>query len=283
MRTVRLAPLLFAVALVSTPAYETTDLKPHTLEAFLRYARLTEAEFLEQVNSEQFLRIDNPGQIEDAEEARATINDGGVYISKLETLDDGEKIEVKNGIIHDWYGAVFVEGTTLDQVLALVQNYAAHKDMFQDVEESRTLDVDGDVYDVFYRFRKKKILEVVLNTEHHVEYTKLSPTRAYSISRTTKVQEVDDPGGRDEPKDPDTGRGFMWRINSYWRFEQQDDGVFIECESISLTRDIPFALRPLISPIVRGMPKDTLTDTLESVRDVLRDAQAGDSGGSGPR
>ncbi|MGD8331143.1 MAG: hypothetical protein PVJ49_17065 [Acidobacteriota bacterium] len=283
MRTVRLASLLFAVALFSAPVYETADLKPQTLEAFLRYARLTEAEFLAQVNSDQFLRLEIPGQIEKIDEARETVADGGVYITKLETLDEGEKIDVKNGIVHDWYGVVFVEGVTLDDVLTMVKNYDKHDQVFPDVEESGILSdgpPDGDVFDVRYRFRKKKVITVVLETVHHVEYTRLSDTRAYSISRTTKVQEVD---GDDVAKEPDTGRGFMWRINSYWRFDERDGGVYIECESISLTRDIPLLLRPLIGPFVNGVPEDTLTDTLEHVRDELVQAPSGDGGDSGPR
>jgi hypothetical protein len=124
---------------------------------------------------------------------------------------------------------------------------------------------------------------VVLETEHHVEYTRVSADRAYSMSRTTKVQEVDDPDGRNEPKLPDTGRGFVWRINSYWRFEQQEGGTFIESESISLTRDIPLLLRPLISPFVNGVPKDTLTRNLENARDELLQATSPGGAEPGPR
>jgi len=263
-----LAPLFFVLALSSSPAYETAELKPHTLEAFLRYARLTEAEFLAQVHSQEFLRIDNAGQIEGRAEAMAKIDDGEVFITKLRTLEDGEKIEVKNGIIHHWYGAVFVEGVTLDQVLHFVKDYPAHARVFPDVEESGiiTSSDDDDIFDIRYRFRKTKVITVVLATEHHVEYTRLSPERAYSMSRTTKVQEVDD---HNVSKLPDTGRGFMWRTNSYWRFEQRENGTFIECESISLTRDIPLLLRPLIGPFVNGVPEETLTTTLQAARDEL--------------
>ena len=279
MRYTRFAPLFLVLAISSSPAYETTELKPHTLEAFLLYSRLTEAQFLQQVASDQFLRIDTPGEIDNRAEALQTIDNGGVFITKLKTLDDGEEVDVKNGIVHHWYGAVLIRDVALDDVLSLVRDYDIHHDVFPDVDESQTLpSSDGDVYDVRYRFRKKKVLTVVLETEHHVRYTRLSNDRAYSMSRTTKVQEVDDPDGKNEPKLPDTGRGFLWRINSYWRFEQRAEDTFIECESISLTRDIPLLLRPMISPFVNGVPRETLEKTLESARDRL--LQASPAGGA---
>jgi len=90
------------------------------------------------------------------------------------------------------------------------------------------------------------------------------------------VQEVKDPDGRDERKPPDTGRGFMWRINSYWRFDERAEGVWIESESISLTRAIPLLLRPIIGPFVNGVPKETLTSTLEAVRNHFSESPAAD-------
>jgi len=32
-------------------------------------------------------------------------------------------------------------------------------------------------------------------------------------------------------------RGFLWRLNAYWRYEQVAGGVIAECESITLSRD----------------------------------------------
>ncbi len=279
MKLLRFAPIFLVLAFLPASSVESFDLQPHTLEAFLRYARATEAQFLEQVDSDEFLRIDYPGGIEDREEALAKVRDGEVYIAKLKILDNGEEIKVRNGIVHHWYGAALVPDVTLDDVLALVKDYDAHAEVFApDVQESETLNrtADGDVFDIRYRFLKKKLITVVYETEHHVEYTRVGPARAYSMSRTTKVQEVEDPDGRDERKPPDTGRGFMLRINSYWRFDERAEGVWIESESISLTRNIPLLLRPIIGPFVNGVPEDTLTSTLEAVRNHVSESPAPD-------
>ena len=71
---------------------------------------------------------------------------------------------------------------------------------------------------------------------------------------------------------PDTGYGFLWRLYSYWRFQERDDGVYIECRAISLTRDIPLGLGWVIEPIIRKLPKESLINTLKATRDALTSA-----------
>ncbi len=40
---------------------------------------------------------------------------------------------------------------------------------------------------------------------------------------------------REKPEGKD--RGFLWRLNSYWRYQQVDGGVLVECESLTLSRE----------------------------------------------
>ena len=58
----------------------------------------------------------------------------------------------------------------------------------------------------------------------------------------------------------------MWRLNSYWRYQQLDDGVLVEVESVTLSRDLPAIIGPLIRPIVNSTAKESMTRTLASVR-----------------
>src|SRR5205807_8610257 len=90
---------------------------------------------------------------------------------------------------------------------------------------------------------------------------------AYSRSVSTRIAEVVDPGQPGEREKP-VGHdgGFLWRLNSYWRFVERDGGVFVECESISLTRDIPTGLGWMIGPFVTSIPKESLEHTLGSTR-----------------
>lgn len=291
LRTLFLTAVLLLLLPTASPANE-AQLKPHTLEAFLRYTQATEAEFLEQVNSDRpFLRLDDAEagglSADDRREAREELADGEVYTKKLRHIRDdaGEEIKAKNGIIHHWYAVVLVPGATLQQTLDLVQAYDNHKNVYNpEVEDAYIVDRNGNEFDIFYRWRKKKVITVVLATEHHVEYFPLPDgLRTYSVSKSTAVRQVDNAGKDDEVEQPpDEGRGFMWRVNSYWRFIEKEDGTYIECESVSLSRDIPFALRPLISPFVNGVPEELLKATLENTRRELVDRANAQQGQSPP-
>ncbi len=58
----------------------------------------------------------------------------------------------------------------------------------------------------------------------------------------------------------------MWRLNSYWRYKQLDDGVLVEIESLTLSRSLPMLVGPLIRPIVTSTARESMTRTLASVR-----------------
>ena len=58
-------------------------------------------------------------------------------------------------------------------------------------------------------------------------------------------------------------------MNTYWRFEEKDGGTYVECQSISLTRDIPTGLGWLIGPYVTSVPRESLTFTLATTRSAV--------------
>ena len=82
---------------------------------------------------------------------------------------------------------------------------------------------------------------MVLDTDHEVHYRLVEPMRWGCRSRTTRIAEVENAGTPDERMlQADTGYGFLWRLYSYWRFEQRDAGVAVQRRAISLTRNVPF-------------------------------------------
>src|SRR5271163_3848194 len=96
-----------------------------------------------------------------------------------------------------------------------------------------------------------------------------------SRSHTTRIQEVENAGKSDERLDPEGhDRGFLWKMNTYWRFEEKDGGTYVECRSISLTRDIPAGLGWLIGPYVTSVPRESLTFTLATTRSAVLDRTA---------
>jgi hypothetical protein len=178
---------------------------------------------------------------------------------------------VANGLVHDWVGSVFIPGVSVEKTLAMVQDYDHHKDVYRpDVIDSKLISRTGNDYRIYLRLLKKKIITVVLASEHEVKYTPISETRWRSASRTTKIAEVEQAGKADEKeKAPGTGEGFLWRLNSYWRFEERDGGTWVECEAVSLTRDIPTGLGWIVEPIIRELPKESLANTLWLTRAAL--------------
>jgi hypothetical protein len=127
--------------------------------------------------------------------------------------------------------------------------------------------VHSSGYTVSLRLLKKQVITVVLDTEHTVHYSRLDAKRATSYSRSTRIAEADNPGSPDESElQPGIDHGFLWRLNSYWRFEERDNGVYVECEAISLTRSVPIGLGWIVNPIVRTLPKESLENTLRNTR-----------------
>jgi hypothetical protein len=98
--------------------------------------------------------------------------------------------------------------------------------------------------------------------------------RAYSQVTSTRVAEVDHAGtSREVEKPVGHDSGFMWRLNTYWRFLERDGGTYVQCESITLSRDIPFGLGWMIGPFVTGIPRESLTFTMARLRSQLSDAE----------
>ena len=141
-----------------------------------------------------------------------------------------------------------------------------------DVMQSRLISGHSDDLHVFMRLRKQKVVTVVLDTEYDVHYGRLDAAHRYSTSRSTRVAEIEDAGTSSEHALP-AGRdhGYMWRLNSYWAFEQVEGGVLVQCEAISLTRDIPAGLNWVIGPFVNSIPRESLQFTLTATRAALNE------------
>lgn len=262
-----LVALVSGASLLAAPA-AATDLKPQTIEAFERYAKLTEAQFDSEVaGREPFLWFEGLPEPRRAA-IQVDLRAGKVVIEQLETRDNGRKLEVPGGIIHHWIGTVFIPGATLVQTLAFEQDYDRHQEYFRpDVVRSKILQHNGSDFTVELRFYKKKVITTVLDTEHEVHYEIVDSKHAWSRSRSTRVQEVDNAGKLNERLEPEGhDRGFLWRMDTYWRFEERDGGTYIESQSISLTRDIPTGLGWLIGPYVNSVPRESLTFTLATTR-----------------
>jgi hypothetical protein len=244
------------------------QLKPETLQAFEAYVREAEAAMEQTLDGEAFLWSD--GDPKRAKQVRQ-----GKIVAQL--WRGKSPVQVPSGLIHDWIGAAFLPGATVAAILTRIQDYDNHKKIYRpEVIDSKLIARRDDDFQIYLRVLKKKIVTVVLDTDHYVHYFHLSGaggpdgTRWGCRSYTTRTAEVDDAGKPNEKvQPPDTGYGFLWRMNTYWRFEERDGGAYAECRAISLTRDIPAVLKWIVEPMVRSLPKDTLIHTLKATRDAV--------------
>ena len=183
---------------------------------------------------------------------------------------------VPGGMIHDWRAATIVPGATVAQALAVLQDYANYKRIYApEIADSKLLSHEGNTYRAYLRLIQKKILTVILDSEYEVEYRPLgngreSPNRWAILSRSTRFAEVSN--GQELP--PGTGHGFLWHLNSYWLIEPRGGGVYLECRSISLSRDIPVVFEWIIKPMVTSVPRESLRGLMNATAHALTDHHA---------
>jgi hypothetical protein len=82
-----------------------------------------------------------------------------------------------------------------------------------------------------------------------------------------EVQHHDMLDEREKPVGHDSG--FLWRFNNYCALDQRDEGTYVQCETVSLSRDIPTGLGWLIGPFVTSIPRESLEFTLQAMRRAL--------------
>lgn len=267
------AAILLLVAIAggaSGAAAGLPELRTATLRSFQSYVTAADLRNRESLRTGAFLWIDELSE-EARKEAQTKLQQGGVAVKQLHGKDNGVTPDIPGGMIHDWQGIVFIPGARLDEVLAFLQDYNNHATYYApDVERSRIESRDGDHFQVFMRFRRHKVVTVVLNTEQDITYFHDSPTRAHSRSKAIRIREVADPGTASEKeKSPEEENGFLWQMDTWWRMEERDGGVYVQNEAITLTRDIPTGLGWLIGPFVTSIPKETLEFTLGATRKAV--------------
>jgi hypothetical protein len=182
---------------------------------------------------------------------------------------DSSGVPIPGGLIHDWIGVVFIPRASLREVLGLVQDYDHAADHYApNLTRSRLLARPGDSFHVFLQLKQTEVLTVHFDTEYDVRYVGLDADHVYSISHSTKVAQL---GGGSEQRElpPAENEGFLWRLDSYWRFEQVSGGVYVLCRAISLSRDIPHGLAWIVAPFIKNIPRKSLQFTLGATRAAL--------------
>jgi len=252
------------------------SLREATIQAFSSYVAKTETQNAETLRQGPFLWVDGLPD-KDRTAAIARLEAGEVELRRLSASGAGRNVDVPSGMIHDWEGVIFIPGVKIDDVLKVLQDYDHHATYYApDVAKARIESRSGNQFIVFLRFRRQKIVTVVLDTEHEVNYYRDSPLRGHSRSSAVRIAQVEDPDGPNEKeKAPGEDDGFLWRMETWWRMEERDSGVYVQNQVVTLTRDIPTGLAWLIEPFITKIPKETLEFTLQATRKAVLNSRKG--------
>ncbi len=197
----------------------------------------------------------------------ARLRAGELRIEPLRTAAN-----LPGAMLHHWRGTAFAPGAHAEDFERLMKNVSAYPRHFRpQVTDARLLAAQGDHLVMKLRVRQQHVLTVVLDTTYDVTFGRLDPLRGYSFSRSTQVSEIDAPGTPAERVlAPGREHGFLWRLNTYWSYEERSGGLFLQVESVSLTRSIPPGLAWAVQPFVAGVPRDSLEFTLRQTCNALR-------------
>ena len=262
-----LASLLGGVAVGAWAA----ELTPKAAAAFDEYARAAEARMAAQAKGNTFLWLDTLPE-KQRQDIHARLKRGELVYEELEARKDGKPIKISDGMLHHWLGAVFIPETKLERVLAVVQDYNDHASLYPPyIRRSKLLSHKGDDFKVSQQIYSSIRTKVALNADFDVHVERLSPTRVLVRSRSTRIAELTNPDQPDSAEKPvGNDRGYLWRYHTYWRLEEKDGGVYVELESIALSRSIPAIFRWLVNPTIRRIRRDSAQRFLTSTRSATR-------------
>jgi len=190
----------------------------------------------------------------------------------IERLTPSNVANQPGAMLHDWRGTAFAAGATDADFERLMRAFGAYPQRFApQVIQSRVISQAKDRFQTVMRVRQHHVITVVMDTAYDVSFGRLDARHGYTISRSTRISEIDSPGtNRERVLSAKEEHGFLWRLTTYWSYEERDGGVYMQIESISLTRSIPAGLGWAVGPFVESVPRESLEFTLRSVCNALR-------------
>jgi hypothetical protein len=256
--------------LFATSSVYAADLQPDTLKAWCASVESTERRIAKELSSSSgFLALDFQDPTRSASERKSVIS-GEIQIKQVPTDSNGKSIRVPDGMIHHWRGSVFIPGVNLNFVLSRIQNPTAEDTKQEDVLDSRVLERTPEQLKLYLKLQRSSIVTVTYNTEHLVQYKWNGTDRASSRSIASKIAEIERLSENREKEKPEGhDRGFLWKMNSYWRYQQVEGGVIVELESMTLSRSIPSFLQTIARPIINKIARESMERTLQSMRTRL--------------
>lgn len=268
-RSLPLFGTLVLFALLVAPTAHGAELGPETLKAWNTYVALTERRISQEIKDGRKFLIRDFKSPAEAVKLQEVLKTGGVYIERMQTRSGNREIDVDGGIIHHWYGSIFIPNMTAPRLLRWVQNYDQHHRYFEEVKDSKRVSRNGDAFEIFLHLVRTKVITVHYDTWHSVTFQQHDERRTSSRSISTRILEIENAGTPQQKAKPEgKDNGYFWRTNSYWRYLEAEGGVLVECESVSLSRGLPRLIGwlPGLRGFVESVPRESLDSMLTSIR-----------------
>lgn len=190
----------------------------------------------------------------------------------IENLTPSAPTGLPGALLHHWRGTAFIPGARAADFERLLKDFNHYPQIFApQILRAAVLLQNQDHFRAMMRVRQRHILTVVMDTTYDVAFSQFDPGRGSSTSRSTSISEIDAPGtSAERALSPGQQHGFLWRLNTYWSWEERDNGLYIQIESVTLTRSIPVGLGWAIGPFIQSIPRESLEFTLRSASGALR-------------
>jgi len=223
--------LLF-LCLVAASSVALAAPTPAALTAFDTYIAEVENRLLQQHRSaKDFLTTKDAARLRRGEQI-------------IEQVQPSSGPDLPGAMLHHWRGTAFASGATPADLERMMENFDAYpKDYAPQVVQARILTRRGDNFHVLMRTRQKHVITVVLDMNLDITFGRLDAQHGYSLSRSTQISEIESLGTLGERAlGPKENHGFLWRLNTYWSYEERDGGLYMQIETVSLSGAVPEGL-----------------------------------------
>ena len=257
--------LIILFVFATAPGQVAGEPAPAAIGAFNTYFGVVESRLAQQHRSQNgFL-----APVASGPENEMRLRRGELIVEKLTPATGAE---LPGAMLHHWRGTAFAPGAKAADFERLMKDFNAYPQHFSpQVVQAKILSQQGDHFQASMRVRQKHVITVVMDTSYDITFGRLDALHGYSISRSTQIAEIDSPGtSRERALNSGEEHGFLWRLNTYWSYEERDGGLYMQIESVSLTRSIPTGLGWAIGPFVESVPRESLEFTLRSTCNALR-------------
>ena len=256
--------LLCGVLLVAAPGRAAAEPQPAAVATFNSYVGAVESRLAQQHHSHAAFLASATSTPHNEERLRR-----GELI--IEDLTPAAGAALPGAMLHHWRGTAFAAGATAADFERLMKDLSGYPQRYSpQVLQARIVAGQGDRLQAVMRVRQRHVITVVMDTAYDISFAQLDALHGYSISRSTHISEIDSPGTSSERAlNGKEEHGFLWRQNTYWTFEERDGGLYMQLESISLSRSIPTGLGWAVRPFVESVPRDSLEFTLRATCNAL--------------